>query len=96
MIFILHQLQDKSREQNTPLLIAFVDLYSNRGATHTALVNIGYALKLLSLINSYHEAISPDSIVIVGVSLEPFEVHRDIQQDCVLAPTLLGIFFSRI
>ncbi|XP_037296657.1 uncharacterized protein LOC119189933 [Manduca sexta] len=60
MIFTLRQLQEKCREQRTPLFIAFVDLNKafdtvSREGLYTALEKMGCPPKLLSLIKSFHQ-----------------------------------------
>ena len=60
MIFSLRQLQEKAREQNMPLYVAFIDLTKafdtvSREGLYMALLKIGCPPKLLSLIKSYHQ-----------------------------------------
>lgn len=98
MIFTLRQLQEKCREQKTPLFIAFVDLNKafdtvSREGLFTALESIGCPPKLLSLIKSFHSG-TKGSVICNGEVSEPFEVRIGVRQGCVLAPTLFGIFFS--
>ncbi|XP_047993557.1 uncharacterized protein LOC125231993 [Leguminivora glycinivorella] len=98
MIFTLRQLQEKCREQNTPLMIAFVDLNKafdtvSREGLYMALEKIGCPPKLLSLVKAFHDGMK-GSIVFNGLQSDTFEMRRGVRQGCVLAPTLFGIFFS--
>ncbi|XP_063386472.1 uncharacterized protein LOC134672159 [Cydia fagiglandana] len=98
MIFTLRQLQEKCREQNTPLMIAFVDLNKafdtvSREGLYVALEKIGCPPKLLSLVKSFHDGMK-GSVVFNGQQSDSFVMQRGVRQGCVLAPTLFGIFFS--
>ena len=60
MIFFLRQLQEKCREQNQPLYLAFIDLTKafdlvSRDSLFKMLPIIGCSPKLLSLIRSFHD-----------------------------------------
>ncbi|XP_046978621.1 uncharacterized protein LOC124544203 [Vanessa cardui] len=98
MIFTLRQIQEKCREQQTPLIIAFVDLNKafdtvSREGLFELLEIVGCPPKLLKLIRSFHEE-TKGSAVFDGKMSEPFDMRRGVRQGCVLAPTLFGIFFS--
>ena len=98
MIFSLRLLQEKFREVNKPLYIAFVDLAKafdmvSRSGLLKLLNKIGCPPKLLSFISSFHET-TRCTVRFNGAQSEPFEVCSGVKQGCVLAPTLFGIFFS--
>ncbi|CAG4989602.1 unnamed protein product [Colias eurytheme] len=98
MIFTLRQLQEKCREQKTPLFVAFVDLNKafdtvSREGLYSALESIGCPPKLLCLIKSFHDNMN-GIVVFNGGTSEPFKVCRGVRQGCVLAPTLFGIYSS--
>ncbi|XP_073965599.1 uncharacterized protein [Choristoneura fumiferana] len=98
MIFSLRQLQEKCREQQTPLVIAFVDLNKafdtvSREGLYSILVRIGCPPKLLKIVQSFHEGMEA-TVLHNGDTSAPFAVRRGVRQGCVLAPTLFGIFFS--
>lgn len=100
MIFTLRQLQENSREQNSPLLIAFVDLNKafdtiSREGLYVALRRIGCPPKLLNLIRSFHDGMQA-AVVHDGKTSALFDMRRGVRQGCVLAPTVFGIFFSLI
>ncbi|XP_046962200.1 uncharacterized protein LOC124531734 [Vanessa cardui] len=98
MIFSLRQLQEKCREQHTPLVVAFVDLNKafdsvSREGLYSVLVRIGCPPKLLRIVQSFHEGMEV-TVLHNGNISTPFDVHCGVRQGCVLAPTLFGIFFS--
>ena len=98
MIFSLRQLQEKCREQQQPLYLAFIDLTKafdlvSRDGLFNILPLIGCPPKLLSLIKSFHEG-TFSTVQHEGSLSEEFEVKSGVKQGCVLAPTLFGIFFS--
>ncbi|XP_045449679.1 uncharacterized protein LOC123658286 [Melitaea cinxia] len=98
MVFTLRQLQEKSREQNIPLFVAFVDLNKafdtvSRDGLYNGLESIGCPSKLLSLTKCFHKDMK-GSVIFNGNTSGPFEMRRGVRQGCVLAPTLFGIFFS--
>lgn len=98
MIFSLRQLQEKCREQNQPLYVAFIDLTKafdlvSRDGLFKILPLIGCPPKLLSIIRSFHDGMRSTVQVNGGMSSE-FGVRSGVKQGCVLAPTLFGIFFS--
>ena len=98
MIFSLLQLQEKCREQNKPLYIAFIDLTKafdlvSREGLFNILLKIGCPPKLHSLIRSFHDDMKA-TIQYEGDMSDPFNIKSGVKQGCVLAPTLFGIFFS--
>ena len=100
MIFSVRQLQEKCREQQQPLYIAFVDLTKafdlvSRSGLFQVLERIGCPPTLLSIIKSFHSGMK-GTISYDGELSEPFEITSGVKQGCVLAPTLFGIFFSAV
>ena len=98
MIFSLRQLQEKCREQQQPLYLAFIDLTKafdlvSRDGLFKILPLIGCPPKLLSLIKSYHDGML-STVQHDGSMSEEFEVKSGVKQGCVLAPALFGIFFA--
>ena len=98
MIFSLRQLQEKCREQQKPLYIAFIDLTKafdlvSRDGLFNILLKIGCPLNLYSMIRSFHDDMKA-TIQYEGSMSEPFNIKSGVKQGCVLAPTLFGIFFS--
>ena len=100
MIFSLRQLQEKCREQQQPLFIAFVDLTKafdlvSRSGLFEILQKIGCPPKLLAVITSFHQGMQ-STVCFDGDTSEPFPVSSGVKQGCLLAPTLFGIFFSML
>ena len=98
MIFSLRQLQEKCREQRQPLFIAFIDLTKafdlvSRSGLFTLLQGIGCPPKLLQMIRSFQDNMQ-GTVQYDGSPSDPFAIKSGVKQGCVLAPTLIGIFFS--
>ena len=98
MVFSLHQLQEKCREQWMPLYIAFIDLTKafdlvSRDGLFKALRKIGCPPRLHSLIESFHSNMK-GTVQFNGNLSEPFDMCSGVKQGCVLTPTLFGIFFA--
>jgi len=91
MIFSLRQFQEKAREQNMPLYVAFIDLMKafdtvSREGLYMALLKIGCPPKLFSLIKSYHQGMK-GTVQFDGNLSESFDNCNGVKQCCVLAPT---------
>ena len=100
MIFSLRQLQEKCREQQKALFVAFIDLTKafdlvSREGLLRILEKIGCPPRLLSIIESFHTNMH-STVLFDGATSEPFPVCSGVKQGCVLAPTLFGIFFSML
>lgn len=100
MIFSLRQLQEKCREQQQPLFLAFVDLTKafdlvSRSGLFQILQKIGCPPKLLAIITSFHKDMH-STVCFDGGTSDAFPVSSGVKQGCVLAPTLFGIFFSML
>lgn len=98
MIFSVRQLQEKCREQQQPLFIAFIDLTKafdlvSRDGLFKILPLIGCPPKLLSFLESFHNNMH-GTVRFDGNMSEAFNIRSGVKQGCVLAPTLFGIFFS--
>ena len=98
MVFSLCQLQEKCREQQMPLYIAFIDLTKafdlvSRDGLFKALRKISCPPRLHSLIVSFHSNMK-GTVQFNGNLSKPFDMHSGVKQGCVLAPTLFGIFFA--
>jgi len=97
MVFSVRQLQEKCREQNQPLFMAFIDLTKafdlvSRSGLFAVLAKTGYPPKLLDIICSFHTGMK-GRVLVDGVISEEFDVKSGVKQGCVLAPTLVGIYF---
>jgi hypothetical protein len=78
MIFSLRQLQEKCREQNQSLYIAFIDLTKafgliSRVGLHKVLKKIGCPPMLLSIMESFYPGTN-GTINYDGASSEEFEI----------------------
>ena len=98
MISAIRLLQEKCREQNRPLYVAFVDLTKafdlvSRSGLSEVLLKIGCPPTLLSLIMSFHTGMKA-TVSFNGEESDPFLILSGVKQGCVLAPTLFGIYFS--
>ena len=98
MIFSLCQLQEKCREQNQPLYLAFIDLTKafdlvSRDGLFKMLPLIGCPPKLLIIVRSFHNGMMSTAQFNGNVSAE-FGVNSGVKQGCVLTLTLFGIFFA--
>ena len=98
MVFSIRQLQEKCREQQMPLCIAFIDLTEefdlvNRDGLFKVLPKIGCPPKLQSMIESFHTD-TKGTVQFNDSSSELFEINSSVKQSCVLVPTLFGICFG--
>ena len=98
MVFSLRQLQEKCREQQMPLYVAFIDLTKafdlvSREGLFRILLRIGCPPKLQSMIESFHTDMK-GTVQFNGSTSEPFSILSGVKQGCVLAPTHFGIFFA--
>ena len=97
MLFSLRQLQEKCREQQTPLHIAFIDLIKafdlvSRDDLFQILPKIGCPPKLQTMVESFHTNMKW-TVQFNGRSSKPLDIHNGVKQWRVLAPTLFGIVF---
>ena len=101
MIFSVRQVQEKCREQPTPLYIAFINLKIGRlltffyqeGPFPAAATEDWMSSQLLSIIASFRGNMKR-TIRYAGVASKHFPVHSGVKQCSVLAPTLFVILFS--
>nr|XP_061823852.1 uncharacterized protein LOC133611023 [Nerophis lumbriciformis] len=101
MIFIARQLQEKCREQNQSLYMAFIDLTKafdsvNRQALWLVLSKIGCPDKYIRVLRLLHDNMSATVLSGSGDETEPFRVDTGVKQGCVIAPTLFSIFVATI
>ena len=89
IVFSLRQLQEKRREQQMPLYIAFTDLTNvfdlvSRDGLFQILPKIGCPSKLQSMIESFHTNMR-GAVQFIGSSSRPFDIRNCVKQECVLA-----------
>lgn len=88
---------EKCQEQNKLLFLVFIDLTKafvllSRSGLFQLLEEIGSPPKLHSLIVSFNTDML-STMSYNGAISDPFPIINGVKQDCVLAPTLFGIFF---
>ena len=95
MIFSVRHLQEKCREQNQPLYLAFIDLTKaldlvSRDGLFRMLPLIGCPPKLLSIVKSFHDGMR--STAQFDADIPNDFVKSGVKQGCVLAFILFDIF----
>ena len=98
MILFLCQLQEKCREQNQPLYLAFTDLTKafdlvSGDGLFKMLPLIGCPSKLLSIVRSFHDSMM-GTVQFDGDMSAKFGVKSRVKQGCILALTLFDIYFT--
>uniref|UniRef100_A0A803U0X9 ribonuclease H n=1 Tax=Anolis carolinensis TaxID=28377 RepID=A0A803U0X9_ANOCA len=101
MIFTARQIQEKCREQNQPLYIAFIDLAKafdtvNCSALWTILQKIGCPDKFVNILRLLHDDMMATVLDSKDSQSDPFKVESGVKQGCVIAPTLFSIFIPMI
>ena len=100
MIFALRQIQEKSREQRTPLYTTFIDLTKAFDSVHretlwSILRKYGCPEKFVGMIRLLHDNMNA-VVHHDGESTEAFEVNVGVKQGCVIAPTLFSLFMGAV
>lgn len=100
LIFTLRQLQEKVKEHQTQMYIAFIDLAKafdslNREALWAIMERFGVPKKFLQVCRSLHKN-NLASVIHNGVPTEPFQTKTGVRQGCVLAPILFNIFAAAL
>ena len=100
LIFTLKQLQEKAKEQQSQIYVAFIDLAKafdsiNRKALWQIMGRFGIPPKFLKVCESLHEN-NYASVLIEGEPSEPFLTQTGVRQGCVLAPILFNIFVTAL
>ena len=98
MVFAVHQLQERCREQNKELHLAFVDLTKafdtmNWNGLWKILQKSGCPSKLTALMASFHDGMQARVLENGDVS-DTLQVSKRVKQGCLLAPTLFSILFA--
>ena len=98
MVFVLRQLQEKCREQIKGLYVTFVNLtkafdtVSRKGLWQT-MERLGCPPKFLNMVIQLHED-QRGQVRLNSDLSDSFPIVNGVKQGCVLAPTLITIFFS--
>ena len=100
MIFVCRQLLEKSREQQMPISIAFIDLQKafdtvNREMLLGVLKKFGCPPVSVSLLRALHTG-TKATVVTGSEKSEPFAVTVGVKQGCVLAPALFNVYLVAV
>ena len=100
MIFSARQLQEKSREQQKPLYMGFIDLTKafdsiKRELLWEILSRYGCPPKFINILRLLHDDMSV-TVMANGNFTEPFKVKSGVKQGCVAAPTLFSLFIAAV
>ena len=100
MIFTVRQLQEKCREQQKPLYLAFIDLAKafdsvKRELLWAILSKAGCPQKFIRILRLLHDNMSV-TLTANGKTADPFRVKSGVKQGCVVAPTLFSVFIAAI
>ena len=100
LIFVARQIQERCREQRTPLYALFVDFKKafdsvNREALWTVLGKFGCPGKFINIIKALYTG-STARVQSGGLTSEEFNIFTGVKQGCVLAPTLFSIYLTAI
>ena len=98
VIFTVRQLQEKCREQNKPLYIAFIDLTKafdtvSRELLWEILSKYGCPPKFVRIVKLMHDQMQA-AVLDPEEDSELFDVRTGVKQECLKAPTLFSIFIS--
>jgi len=98
MIFLARQIQEKAREQNRDLCIAFIDLRKafdsvNRSLLWTVMRKFGCPRKFVAVVRAFHENMTA-SVSVGGEETNRFKVEVGVKQGCVLAPVIFNLFLA--
>ena len=98
MIFVTRQLQEKCREQNRDLCMAFIDLAKafdtvNRDFLWRVMRKFGCPRKFTAIVQAFHSDMKA-SVAIGGEETESFGVGTGVKQGCVVAPVIFNIYLA--
>jgi len=102
MIFVAWLLQEKCREQNRDLYLAFIDLMKafdtvNRDLLWQILMKVGCPPALLTILQKFHNGMHA-KVVIGGRESDhsTFDVLVGVKQACVMAPVIFNLFLVAV
>ena len=100
MVFTARLLQEKCREHDKDLFIAFIDLTKafdtvDRQLLWSVLLRFGCPPKFVQLVRAFHDGMTA-SVVAAGDCSDTFGVIAGVKQGCVLAPILFNLFVSTV
>ncbi len=100
MIFCARQLQEKCREKQMPLFMAFVDLKKafdsvKRELLWKIMAKAGCPEKFIKILRLLHDDMTA-TVIVNGESTAPFQVKSGVKQGCIIAPTMFSIFIAAV
>nr|AOE48155.1 hypothetical protein [Eumigus monticolus] len=100
LIFTARQLQEKCREQNRPLYIAFIDLSKafdsvNRAALWKILALYGFPPKFITILRLLYTDVTA-TVISNDAAGDPFHINTGVKQGCVIAPTLFSLYVATV
>ena len=100
MIFMVHQLVEKSWEHMVKLFVTFIDLkkaYDSvpRTTLWVILGKFGIPESTIQLIRSFLHGMQA-TIRLDGNLLDPFKVENGLKQDCCMAPVLFNLYLGAV
>ena len=98
MIFVARQLQEKCREQNRNLCMAFIDLAKafdtvNRDLLWRVMRKFGCPQKFTNVVRAFHSGMMA-TVIVGGKETEPFGVEVGVKQGCVIAPVIFNVYLA--
>lgn len=98
MIFTARQIQEKCREQQRNLCMAFIDLTKafdtvNREMLWRVMEKFGCPRKFIAIVRAFHDGMRA-SVLIGGEETESFDVTMGVKQGCVIAPVIFNIYLA--
>ena len=99
MFFMARQVQEKSRERNKDLYMAFTDVTnafnSNREARWKVNFIFGCPANYTTILRFLRDKMTA-TFLINGAETEPFTIRTGVKQGCVIAPTVFNIYLCAI
>ena len=92
-MFVARQIQEKGREQNRPIYMAFDTI--NREVLWQLLELYGCPAKFVSILRQYHEGMET-RVAVGGGESAPFKVKVGVKQGCVIAPVLFNLYIMSV
>jgi len=96
MIFVARLLEEKCREQQQSVFLAFIDLTKafdtvNRDLLWKVLSKLGCPPHFLHMLRAFHNGVSA-RVTVGGHESDPFDILVGVKQGCVLAPVIFNLF----
>ena len=100
MIFVARQLQEKCREQNRDMCMAFIDLTKafdtiDRNLLWSVMRKFGCPRKFVAIVRTFHSNMKA-SVMIGGDETDNFPVNVGVKQGCVMAPVIFNLYMAAV